>query len=297
MRLPVSAIYGQSVPYVNAAKMRNSGFEFVLGYHGEANKFKYDIAGNASFIKNSVRDLKKTDPIINDYTFWEVPYPMNSYYGYQTEGLFQTQAEIDKAPIQPGGASTRPGDIKYKDQNNDGKIDGNDRVYLGTYFPKVTYGLKLSMEWKGFDLELFFQGAGGVKGFVRNEMFGSLGEQIGKPTSIWLNHWTPDNPNADFPRPFAKNIQNSPTQYPSDFWIRTADYLRLKQLSFGYTLKSEFLGKAGIQSLRVYYSGANLFTFSKFYSWVDPEAVSQGVDGGRLYPMVKTSTIGLNLSF
>lgn len=311
MRIPVSAIYGQVVPYVNAAAVRNTGFEFGLGYHGTINDFKFNVNTNASFIKNSVRDLKETSfrPGEPGYTFWEVPYPINSYYGYQTEGLFKTQDEIDSHATQPGG-STAPGDIKYRDQLTvdtdgdgtadavDGLINADDRVYLGTYFPKITYGLNLSMEWKGFDLSLFFQGAGGVKGFVRNEMFGELREGgIGKPTSAFLDRWTAEKPDSDFPRAWSENTQNSPNAYPSDFWIRNADYLRLKSLILGYTINSQFLKTAGIESVKIYYSGQNLLTLSKFYDWVDPEATSQGVDGGRLYPMVKTNTLGINLTF
>lgn len=308
-RLPVSFLYGQIVPYVNAAKVRNTGFEFVLGYHGNISDFKYDITGNATFLKNSVRELKVPREIFGT-TFWEVPYPIDSYYGYQTDGLFQTTDEIAEAPVQPGDYTPQLGDIRYKDQltidsdgdgvfdESDGKIDGDDRVYLGTFFPKTNYGLTLSMEWKGFDLMIFFQGAAGVKGFIRNEMFGNLSEgAIGKPTSLFNDRWTPQNTNADFPRLWINDNHNDPNQYPSDFWVRDADYLRLKQLSFGYTLKPQFLVKAGIQSLRLYYSGTNLLTFSKFYDWVDPEAVSRGADGGRSYPMVRTNTIGINVTF
>ncbi len=294
MNMPVGAVYGFNAPVVNGAQVLNKGVELELGYHGSRNELTYDISANASFIHNEVTDLKGTDPIIWGYTFWKVGYPINSFYGYQAEGIFQTQDQIDNHATQSGGVIA-PGDIMYKDQNKDGAIDGADRVYLGSYFPKMTYGLNIAVGWKGFDLTMFLQGVGGIKGFVKYDALGQVGDQVGKPTSIFVNHWTPQTTDVNFPRLWNAYTQNNPGSYPSSFWVRDANYLRLKNLQFGYTIPSRLTSKAGIQKLKIYYSAQNLLTFTKFYKWVDPETPAG--DSGYTYPMISTSTIGINVTF
>jgi len=294
MSIPVGAAYGFNAPVVNGAAVLNKGVELELGYHGTHNDFTYDVIANTSFVKNEVTDLKGTDPIINGSTFWKVGYPINSFYGYQVEGIFKTQEEVNNHATQSGGVIA-PGDLKYKDQNKDEVIDGADRVYLGSYFPKITYGLNIAVGWKGFDLTVFLQGVGGIKGFVKYDAMGQVGDKVGKPTSIFLNHWTPQTPDVNFPRLWNAYTQNNPGSYPSSFWVRNANYMRLKNLQFGYTLPSKLTSIAGIQKLKIYYSAQNLLTFTKFYKWVDPETPAG--DAGSTYPMVSTSTIGINVTF
>jgi TonB-linked SusC/RagA family outer membrane protein len=294
MNVPVGAVYGFNAPVVNGAQVLNKGVEFELGYHGTLDDFFYDLTANTSFIKNEVTDLKGTDPIIRSYTFWKVGYPINSFYGYEVEGIFQTQDQVENHATQSGGVIA-PGDLMYKDQNNDEVIDGKDRVYLGSYFPKVTYGVNMAIGWKGFDLTLFLQGTGGVKGFVRYDALGQVGDVVGKPTSIFVNHWTTETPDVNFPRLWNTYTQNNPGSFPSSFWVRNADYLRLKNLQLGYTLPTELTAKAGIQKLKIYYSSQNIFTITKFYKWVDPETPAG--DSGYTYPMISTSTIGINVTF
>jgi TonB-linked SusC/RagA family outer membrane protein len=294
LNIPVGSVYGFNAPVQNGGSIQNKGWEFELAYHGRANQFTYNIAANASFINNKVTDLRNTDPIITDYSFLKVGYPINSFYGYQAEGLFQTQDQVNKHATQSGGIIA-PGDIMYKDQNGDGVIDGNDRVNLGSYFPKITYGLNVGMGWKGFDLTLFLQGAAQVKGLVRDVVLGQLLDETGKPTSIYVNHWTPQNPNATFPRLWNSYTQNDPDYNVSSFWVRNASYLRLKNLQVGYTISSRWLGKVGVQKARIYYSGQNIFTSTKFYNWVDPEAPAG--ENGSTYPQVLVNTVGINFTF
>jgi len=296
LEFPVSAVFGFRPPVVNGGSVKNKGLETALGYHASVKDFFFDITANASFIKNEVTDLEGIGPIIGGfgYTFDQIGYPINSFYGLVAEGIFQNQSEVDKHAQQSGGV-IGAGDIKYKDLNNDGVIDDDDRTYLGSSFPKVTYGLNLAARWKGFDLSAFWQGAAGVKGFLRGEVMGILGTKIGKPTSIFLDHWTPENPTADFPRLWITYTQNDPTNNPSSFWMRNASYLRLKNLQIGYSLTGKWLNKAGIQKARIYYSGQNILTFSKFYDWVDPEAPAG--ERGFTYPQVRINTIGVNFTF
>ncbi|HUQ64881.1 MAG TPA: TonB-dependent receptor [Flavitalea sp.] len=297
LEFPVGAIFGFRAPVVNGGSVQNKGLELAMGYRATLNDFTFNVTGNVSFIKNKVTDLKGTGPIINgfDYSFDEVGYPINSFYGYEAEGLFQTQADIDKHAEQEGG-TIGPGDIMYKDKNGDGAIDDDDRGYLGTFFPEITYGLNVNMGWKGFDLTIFGQGAGGVKGFLRGELMGQLGG--GKPTSIFQDHWTPENTNASFPRLWITYTQNDPAHTPSSFWIRNADYFRIKNVQLGYTISSSWLAKAHIQKARIYYSGQNVLTMTNFYKWADPETPNDGRGNrGYSYPQVKINTLGINFTF
>ena len=141
---------------------------------------------------------------------------------------------------------------------------------------------------------MFLQGVGGVKSFVSGRILGSLYDKDGDPTSIWLNRWTPANPNATFPRVWNSNSQNDPSAHPSSFWVRDASYLRLKNVQIGYTVPVKVLARKGIK-LRIFWTGQNLLTFTKFYKWVDPEAPLGG--NSWTYPMVMVNTIGVNLTF
>lgn len=294
MRVPVGSTFGFTAPIVNAGSVQNKGIELTLGYHMNRDDFNFDILANASFIENKVLNLAGTDPIISGFSFMKVGYPINSFYGYEAEGIFQTQQQVDDHAVQSGGVIA-PGDIMYKDQNGDNKINGSDRVYLGTYFPKVSYGLNISMGWKGFDLTMFLQGAAGIKGFIQNEIMGTNKNISGKPTSIFLDHWTPENPTNNFPRLWNNYMQNDPGTNCSSFWVRNSGYIRLKNLQVGYTLPAKWTSKAGIQNARVYVTGNDLLTFTKFYKWVDPEAPAG--ESGYTYPVVSVKAIGISLTF
>lgn len=292
--IPVGSAYGFNAPVQNGGSVENRGVEFDLGYHATVGNFVFHVNANASFIKNKVTDLQGTDPIIYDYSFMKVGYPINSFYGYQAEGIFQNKGQLDAHATQSGGVIDL-GDIMYKDQNNDGVIDGADRVYLGTFFPKTTYGANLAVEWKNFDFSLFLQGSAGVKGLIRGEVMGMVSDKYGKPTTIFQNHWTPDNPTNNFPRLWSSYVQNDPMINTSSFWVRDAGYLRVKNVQLGYTIPVKLLSGIGIQKAKVYYSGQNIFTASSFYKWVDPEAPAG--ERGDTYPQVLVNTIGLNITF
>lgn len=291
MQLPIGAPYSLKAPYQNAAAVRNKGWEFSLGYNGSIHKLHYSVNANATFIKNAITDLKGAGPIIDGATFKQVGYPIDGFYGYIAEGLFQTAEQVNKHARQTGGVIA-PGDVMYKDLNSDGKIDGNDRTYLGSYFPKMTLGFNLHADWNGFDIGAFFQGALGVKNYVSGNMLGGLGNNNQKPTTIFLDRWTPENTGASFPRLWLTYKNNTQT---SSFWVRNASYLRLKNLQFGYQLPNAWVHRLGLQRVKFYYSGQNLLTFTQFYNWVDPEA-PQG-ERGYTYPQVKIHTFGLNVTF
>lgn len=298
LKLPIGAVYGLDAPYQNAGSVSNKGWEFSSKYRNNINEVNYNVSANISFIENKITDLKGSGPYISGGTFQQVGFPINSLYGYVAEGIFQTQAEVDAHAAQSGG-KIAPGDIKYKDLSGpegkpDGVIDGYDKKYLGTYFPKVTYGFTMGANWKSLEVSLFFQGAAGVKA-DGGSLIGHLGPDVEKPTSVFLDRWTPENPSAAFPRAWYSYKQNDPLSTPSSFWVKDASYLRLKNLMVAYNVPENFVKKIGIKNAKIYYSGQNILTFTKFYKWIDPEMGSTGSIYN--YPQVIVNTIGLDISF
>ncbi len=294
--LPVGGTYGLLPPVQNTSSVQNKGWEFGLTYHNRSGDFSYGVSGNISFVKNTVTSLgPSASPVINGATITKVGLPINSFWGYQSTGLFQTAAQVSAHATQNLGGPTGPGDLIYKDQNGDGVIDGNDKVYLGSNFPKTTFGLNLNLGWKQLDLTAFFQGAANVQNMISGAILGQNGNAVGKPTSALLDSWSPTNTNTDFPRLWINYAQNNPSSNPSSFWVRNASYVRLKNVQLGYTLPKRWADAIGISKLRVYYSGQNLLTFTSFYKWVDPEAPLG--ESGYDYPQVKINTIGLNVTF
>ena len=298
LQLPASIVYGFATPFQNAGAVRNSGWEFAATYRDNIGQITYNIGANIAFNKNRITDLAGTGSISSGYVVGE---PIKAFYGYQTEGIFKTPAQVTGHATQSGG-TIAPGDLMYKDISGpkgtpDDVIDGNDRVYLGSPFPGTTYGFTLGAGWKGFAISAFFQGAFNVKNYLQGFALGSLQQSnIGNPTTAMLGAWTPENSNASFPRLWSTFSQNNPQSYVSSFWVRNASYLRMKNLTFSYTLPSSSLIRLGIQQIKIYYSGQNLLTATSFYKWVDPET-TVGNNAYGAYPQVKTNTIGINVIF
>ena len=245
-----------------------------------------------------------------DITRTEAGQPIQSFYGWQVDGIFQNAGEIDVANGLDGNAatfyqnsSTRPGDIRFRDLNGDGRIDATDRTYLGSYIPKFTYGLNTTANYKNFDFTLFFQGVQGNKIFNGTKVIGQGQLRLFNATTDVLNAWTPTNTNTNVPRSVSGDPnQNSRT---SDRFIEDGSYLRLKNLNVGYTLPASILSKATkgyVSRVRVYVSSNNLLTFTK-YTGYDPEVstkggnlLNNGIDYAQ-YPQARTLLVGLNLGF
>ena len=315
--LPDSEGYSNS-PLANVGGMENKGFELSLGYHIDKKDFKSTITGTFDLVRNKVLSLDTPNATINagnnadfggfDITRTEAGHPLQSFFGYQVEKIFQNEGEIAAANSADGNSTTpyqneltKPGDIKFRDLNNDGKIDGNDRTYLGSYLPKFSYGLNYSGTYKNFDFSLFFQGVYGNKIYNGTKVIGQGMLRLFNATTDVLNAWTPTNTNTDVPRAVSGDPnQNSRT---SDRFVEDGSYLRLKNLTIGYTLPSDKISKLTNNVLtraRIYVTSQNLLTFTK-YSGYDPEIASRngnlltnGVDYG-MYPQARTLTIGLNL--
>ena len=301
----VAKIMGQGVGESNVGAVSNKGIEVNLTYNGHIGKdFQFSIAPNFTWVKNAVEKLANgaTEEINNNRI---VGQPIGIIYGYQTEGLFVDKAEIDAAPEQLVGKNNlKPGYVKYKDISGpngkpDGQVDAeHDRTVLGSTTPKFYYGLNLSATYKGFDFSALFQGLGGHKRLIGSYMAYAFynGGQIQR----WQaeNCWTKENPNkwAEYPRLETLNM-NDPNLQTSDYWVRNASFLRLKNVQLGYTLPQKWTKKIGIEKLRVYVSGQNLFSFNSFYKGWDPENEIATGDAPSYYPITAIYSFGFNFKF
>jgi len=293
-----------SAPFINSGKIENKGLEFALGYQ---NVFKSGLHLNAdfniAFNRNKVLALTKGVPYItNTYGRIEPGHEINEFYGYIADGLFNSQKEVDdyKATVLSGDFQAKPGRIRYRDLNADGKIDANDRTYIGKPNPKFNYGLNLSASFKGFDASMFFSGVYGNKIFNEDRKYSELGIFPSNYGTSVLNAWTPANTSATVPA-LQKTLTNNEGR-TSTYFVENGSYLKIKSIQIGYSFSKNVTNKIGINNLRFYLQGENLFTFTK-YTGMDPESVNtstsnKGVDfQGMLYPHSKGVNFGLNINF
>ena len=282
LKLPIPDIVGVDAPMQNAGKVRNTGVELAFTHRNQVNDFKYSTSFNFSYIHNEITDLSG-----GDTPGRSVGDPVDNIYGYVCDGIFKSQEEIDNSPKQVWGA--QPGDLKYRDLDGNKTVDQNDRQSLGTTFPKINFGLRLNFEYKNFDLTALLQGAGMVKGIVKDEI-GKAFYNGGKVTDSWLDRWTPENPDATYPR---LTISSSSRNYmTSSFWAQNASYLKLRNLQIGYTLPQNILTNTGLSKLRLYCSIDNLFTITGF-DGLDPEMITTKT----YYPLTRNYSFGVNVSF
>lgn len=302
----------------NFGGMKNSGLDFQINYNHSEGDLKWKVGGNLGIVRNTVTSLEA--PIFAgghaetgaSVTKTEVGMPVQYLYGYVVDKIYQTQGEIDSDDAQAKskkwdsyqGGKAAPGDIRFKDLNGDGKIDDSDRTMIGNTLPDFTYGVNFDANYKNFDFTLFLQGVQG------NDIYNNLKTQtqgmvrlFGATTDV-LNAWTPQNTNTNIPRAVSGD-PNGNTTRPSDRWIEKGSFLRVKNISLGYSVPSSILKSfAGgtLTKVRVYVSAQNLLTFTK-YTGYDPEIGSRdnaqlvyGIDNGQ-YPQARTLMAGLQLGF
>ena len=307
LRLPVADIVGiVTPPFQNAGKIRNQGLEISSDYRTNVGQLQIQVGGNISFIRNEVLNLGPAGNSIEvkglvDYApigISRVGQSLGSFIGYQMDGLFQTPDEV-KSSSQP---NAMPGDIKYRDINGDGKIDAADRTIIGSPLPKATYGLNLSLQYKGFDLSSLFQGSQGndIYSLVAFAMDASV---TTNSTTAVLDRWTGPGTSNEIPR--VTRINNGQNIVPSSRFVYDGSYLRLKNLQIGYNFKKNALKLFHLTNLRTYIGAQNLLTFDKYEVGMDPEIgidpsanspLDIGVDRGT-YPQARTFIFGLNASF
>ena len=299
MSVPIFTGYSDTnVPKINAGKMRNRGFELGLTSYNFTGDFSWTTTVNASFNENTIMSLNDDVPIYFNNNIHAVGHPASSFYGYVTDGIFQTQQEVDDHAIQIAGNDpynrTSPGDIRFKDLNSDGIIDEDDRTFLGDPTPDWIFSMSNSFAWRGFDLEIFFQGVAGNQIYNSNRAsLEAMSVAQNQMTSV-LDRWTGPGTSKTMPRAvFGDPNQNNRT---SDRFIEDGSYLRLKNVTFGYTLPERLTKKALMSDVRVYVSGQNLFTLTR-YSGLDPEISSTTGNDDNLYPVSRSVMFGLSITF
>ena len=308
--MPIPNYVGEQRPLANVGDMENSGWEFEVAYKWNISDARFAVKGNASYLKNKLTNIGNDTGFLNygisqfsdGGTRAENGQPFPFFYGYKTDGIFQNMAEVnaytnkDGQLIQP---NAKPGDFRFVDVNGDGAITADDRTNIGNGIPKWTFGFNFDAEWKGFDLSVFFQGVSGVDVFdatYRQDIASG-----NYPTWI-LDRWTGEGTSNSVP-----TLGDSKNWVCSDMYVHDGSYLRLKNITLGYTLPRNLTAKVGISRLRLYARAENLFTWTKYWGF-DPEigagfdndsqkhnTESTGVDYG-VYPQARTYTIGFNIS-
>ncbi len=294
--LPITSLAGvNNFPYVNAGQVENKGIELGLTYKKLDGDLTYSFTGNVAAIKNRLVALEEGITKILDNTQVATHFPLESainepllsFYLIESDGIFQSDAEAE-ASVQPNAVA---GDLRFVDQNNDGKIDDLDKVYKGNAFPDFTYGFNAKINYKNFDLSMFLQGTKGAvayNGFKITTVYpAQTSVSRANLSAEAQNTWSPNNTGAELFR-LSDNDPNDNLR-PSDFWLESTDYLRLKNLTLGYN----FNPTDKIKNLRVYVSAQNLFTITK-YSGLDPEVANKGIDGGQ-YPIGRIILFGVNM--
>ncbi|MBB5644730.1 SusC/RagA family TonB-linked outer membrane protein [Pedobacter cryoconitis] len=291
----VTALVGLGAPIINDGIVENTGVEFGLTYNNTIKSGLFTgltYSAGVNLDHNSNKLVKFGQREIGGSSINQNGQPWNSFYLLQVEGIFQSAAEVQNSPKQYND-NTLAGDLKYKDVNGDGKIDDNDRTIIPGVFPKLNYAFNLSASWKGFDISAMLQGVYGVKYFVTG--WGTIPfVQGAPPTTDWLDRWTPENPSTTMPRMYWGGNAPQKITRASTFFLQDGSYLRLKNLVFGYTIPTKIVKTIGLERLRVYFSGDNLFTSTKFKG-LDPE---RGGSGDLVqYPQNKIYSFGLNVTF
>ena len=291
LQLDIPLIMGLNAPYQNAGIVENKGWELAVGYRSNFEQdFRYQIGLNVSDVKNKVLDLRginQTGLLVN-----REGYAINSIFGYVTEGYFQSDEEVQEHATQFG--TLAPGDLKYTDQNGDGAITEADKIVVGSTVPRYTYSMNANFSYRNFDLSFLLQGVGKADGYLYGagiQPFTTTGAIGGTIREDNKDRWTPENPTASYPRlAFGQNNN----QQASQFWMRDASYLRLKNLQIGYQFPNEMASRMGIERLRLFANGSNLFSIDRFWDGYDVEAP---VGVGNYYPQVKVYTFGLDITF
>ena len=288
----------------NSGAFDNRGFDLIIRHRNRAGKVNYGITGTLTYAHNRILRKQQSDNVLP----WQsvLGSSVGSVWGYKSDGLYQSQDEIDNAP-KPAGVTPRLGDIKYVDINGDGQINSEDMVKIsrGT-MPEMMFSFQFDLDWKGLDFSLQFQGAA----ICDKMLMGSWSNYSGvvdltpltvpwyanydnAPLYLAEGSWRPDNTDAEYPRLSVNKASYSNNALLSDFWKRNGAYLRLKNATIGYTFPAKWTNRVKIDRLRIYASGTNLLTFTEF-DYLDPESTNV-VTG--YYPQQRTISFGIDLSF
>lgn len=290
-------------PTLNAGVIENKGYEVSLEYTDKKGELNYRLGFNFAHTSNEMTaiNIGSGRQEFGGISRAKVGYPIGAFFLIQTDGIFNSKEEVaahskNGVLIQP---NAQPGDIRYIDYNNDGIIDNQDEQNLGSPFPKLNLGLSANLSWRGFDMSLFLEAVTGNKIYnARRKWMDKMNEVTNFSTDV-LNAWTPEN-HSNFPR-FTLSDPNNNNRENSGRWLEDGSYLRFKRLEFGYTMPKGLTGRWGIDKVRLFASGENLFTITK-YKGYNPDigggALARGMDNSwDVYPLSRTVLLGLNLTF
>jgi TonB-linked SusC/RagA family outer membrane protein len=315
VRTPISTVTGfgrDSGPYQNAAKLENKGMEFMLSYRGDVGELKYSVSANAAAVKNKVISLGAGTSIINllnnvyysgTNVITKPGLPMSTFYGHISDGIFQTQAEINAHASQP---VAKPGDVRFRDVNGDNKIDANDRTNIGDPWPDFDYGFSGNASYKGFDMNMSFYGTQGKQLYDAQGVYLETAQGEWNNKTTMLNRWKGPGTSNTLPRAVRGDTnQNNRGQ---SRYVLDADFLRMQNFQIGYTLPQGLIKRVGARNARVYFNGQNLLTFTKYpnynadtlggagYNDDTMSPLGFGVDTGST-PIPSVYSLGVNLTF
>ncbi|MCY1721060.1 TonB-dependent receptor [Prolixibacteraceae bacterium Z1-6] len=304
---PVPMLVGNSAPIINGGEVQNSGFEAEVSYKKQIGKVYASASINGAYNKNEVLDIQNAEQRLQggDGGFGQsgvlyagVGTPMGIFWGVETNGIFQTEEEVAAYTNSEGGLiqpNAKPGDIIFIDANGDGSITDDDRIDLGSPYPDFTGGFNLDLEYAGFDFSMFIYAALGQEVYDATRRYDMNGTNY---RGDWLNRWTGPGTSNDYPRvTFVDDNQNMKTV--SDFFVHDASFVRLRNITLGYTLPKNITDYIKINRVRFYVTAENLLTFTA-YKGYDPEigggVFSNGIDHG-IYPQARTVLGGVNITF
>ena len=300
---PISLMAGNSAPIINGGDIRNKGFECELSIRQKISTLDMKVSFTGAFNTNEVLEIKNAEKVLTwgDGGFGqsgilraEVGKPFGFFYGYKVDGVFQNWGEVNAYKDKDGNLiqkDAQPGDFRFKDLDGDGKItDTKDRTELGNPIPKFTGGVSLDLGWKGFDLNMFWYAALGQQNWMALRRYDQPNTNY--TNDFYTNRWTGEGTSNTYPRVTDVDANNN-LKFASDFYVKDASYVRLKNITLGYTIPKSITSRIRISKARFFVSGENMLTFTK-YPGYEPE--SQGIDLG-LYPQPRSVLGGINLTF
>jgi TonB-linked SusC/RagA family outer membrane protein len=297
VQLPLPATLGNLVaPFQNVGIVQNKGWDLELSYRNKFKELSYGISGNLNHVQNKVLKFQanpNTIQSLGNNLIIKEGEPINSIFGYEAIGIFQTQAEISASPVQKASGTNKPGDLKYKDQNGDNLINADDRVIIGNNIPDFYYGFGAEVGFKGFNLNVLFQGVSNVDRYYQNLWYTSGIRFRRAINAEFLEAWTPENPNTTVPR--VTTDGNADNTIASSYWVQNASFLRLKNIQLTYSVPAKWTKKVSMSNMQIYANGQNLFTKTKF-NGLDPETATP-TNSLVEHPNVRIISFGVNVSF
>ena len=314
----IGTIGTAAIPDQNIGQLRNQGLELEVSIRKSIGEVSFNIGANATFIKNKIIKLATPGAFLASQLYGRGQQevvrtyegqPYGTFYGYKSAGIYQNQGAIDSDPNlakdeRRTNGQIVPGDVRFLDLNGDGKVDDQDRTIIGSPQAKINYGLNAGVNYKGFDFNLFFIGVGGVSIFNADRMQGLDASYSFNLYAEAEKRWHGEGSSNEIPR---LSIENQNRNFrPSDLFVEKGDFLRLKNMTLGYSIPKSIIEKVKMSSARFYISGQNIFTITK-YTGLNPELGYIGDNGGgnyrqlnvdyAQYPLARTWTIGATISF